>query len=112
MDRGQTATVFLNGNLALRCRVSLQSHSSTRDIIQDCIDHFDLPSVGKYKLFDPQGGEVDNDDIEYLNADEPLFLSKGEAFIKSNSLALYQELSTLGKGGFGTVKLYHTPSPT
>lgn len=106
MDRGQTATVFLNGNLAIRCRVSLQSHSSTRDIIQDCIEHFDLPSVGKYKLFDPQGGEVDNDDIEYLNSDEPLFLSKGEAFIKSNSLALYQELNTLGRGGFGTVKLY------
>ena len=99
-------TVFLNGNLATRCRVSLHSHSSTRDIIQDCMERFDLPSVGKYTLFDSQGGEIDNDDIEYLNSDEPLFLSKGEAFIKSNSLALYQELSTLGKGGFGTVKLY------
>lgn len=99
-------TVFLNGNLATRCRVSLHSHSSTRDIIQDCIERFDLPSVGKYTLFDSQGGEIDNDDIEYINSDEPLFLSKGEPFIKSNSLALYQELNTLGKGGFGTVKLY------
>ena len=106
MEKGHSLAVFLNGNLSKRCRVNFHSHTSTRDIIQECIEHLNLPSVGTYQLFDSQGGQIDNDDVEYLNADEPLFLSKGEPFIKSNSLALYQELQTLGKGGFGTVKLY------
>ena len=99
-------TVFLNGNTTVRCHVSLHTHTTIRDLIQECIEHFHLPMLGKYRLFDSQGGEVDNDDIEYLHADDALFLSKGEDFVKSSSLALYQEISVLGRGGFGMVKLY------
>jgi len=98
-------SVFLNGQISKRRVVELHREMALKDLIEDCIRQFKLPPNCPYRLFDPQGGELDNDDIEFLSSDEPLFLSKGEPFLPSSSLALYEEIKSLGKGGFGTVKL-------
>ena len=98
-------SVFLNGQISKRRVVELHREMTFRDIIADCVRLFKLPAEGNYRLFDAQGGELDTDDIEFLTSDEPLFLSKGEPFLPSSSLSLYEEVKVLGRGGFGTVKL-------
>ena len=57
-------------------------------------------------MFDSTGGELSDDDIEYMSPEEPLFISKGEEFSKSSSLAIYDKIKHIGQGGFGSVVLY------
>jgi MAP/microtubule affinity-regulating kinase len=57
-------------------------------------------------MFDSAGGELSDDDVEYMNEDEPIFISQGEDFLKRSSLAIYTLKHALGEGGFGSVNLY------
>lgn len=77
-----------------------------REILSDCKEKLIIPSHIKCKLYDSRGGELSDDDIEFMNPDEPLFISQGKGFNKSSSLAVYEKITTLGVGGFGSVHLY------
>ena len=57
-------------------------------------------------MFDSAGGELSDDEVEYMNPEDTLFISQGEEFYKISSLAIYQQISVLGEGGFGSVFLY------
>lgn len=96
----------MNGDLNKYCEVNFSPSITVQDIIQDSKDILGISFTSKCKLFDSGGGELDDDDIDYINPQEPLFLSLGEEFVKNSSLAIYEEIKLLGKGGFGTVKLY------
>jgi calcium-dependent protein kinase len=99
-------TIFLNGDLSKKTKVHFSLHLSLTDLLYDVMDSFGVERTQKCRLFDSSGSEIGEEDIEYLNVQEPLFFSYGEAFVKNSSLALYTEVGLLGKGGFGTVKLY------
>ena len=75
-------------------------------ILSNCKEKFKLNSSSKCILYDFRGDPVSDDDLDYINHEEPLFLSLGEDFSQNALLALYEKIKTLGKGGFGTVKLY------
>ena len=75
-------------------------------MLNDCKEKLNIASHIKCKIFDATGGELSDDDIEYITPEEPLFISQGEEFMKSSSLAIYSQISTLGEGGFGSVYLY------
>ncbi|CAG9328346.1 unnamed protein product [Blepharisma stoltei] len=99
-------TIFLNGNLKKKCQLTIQKSSTMSEILSDCKDKLSIDKHTKCRLYDSNGGQLSDDDLEYINPDEPLFLSKGEKFSKSSSLAIYEEIKQLGKGGFGSVFLY------
>ena len=76
------------------------------EVVSDCLDKMNIPSHSKSRLYDSAGGELSDDDLDYVNPDEPLFLSQGEPFSKNSSIAIYEEIKPLGQGGFGSVVLY------
>ena len=96
----------MNGNIDKTCEIVVHKHKSIDDILNDCKEIFHIPSNVKCKIFDSTGGELSDDDVEYMVAEEPLFISQGEEFFKSSSMAIYQQISALGEGGFGSVFLY------
>lgn len=99
-------TIFLNGNLHDKCEITWRKNLTVGEIINESKPVFNIGHTVKCRLFDSTGGEIDDDDVEYMNPEEPLFLSQGEEFSKNSSLAIYQEIRPLGEGGFGCVKLY------
>lgn len=105
MEDGQL-TIFLNGDLSKKTKVQFSRYLSLNDLLYEVMDNFGVERTQKCRLFDSSGSELGDEDIEYINVQEPIFFSYGEAFIKNSSLAVYVEVKTLGKGGFGTVKLY------
>jgi calcium-dependent protein kinase len=105
MEEGKL-TIFLNGDLSKKTKVHFSRHLSLTDLLYDVMDNFGVARTQKCRLYDSSGSEIGDEDIEYINVQEPLFFSYGEAFVKNSSLALYSEVKLLGKGGFGTVKLY------
>jgi serine/threonine protein kinase len=98
--------VFLNGHLDHSVSVTMHTQMTVNEFISDCQEKFSIDQHVKCKLFDSTGGELSDDDMQYLNSDEPLFLSRGEEFAKASTMALYEEIKKLGQGGFGTVHLY------
>lgn len=106
LERFKQLTVFLNGDLSKSCKVTLREELTIADLVRDCGNTFRLSHIRKYRLFDCTGGELSDEDIEYLDPHQPVFLTFGEEFIKKSSLAIYEKISELGKGGFGTVRLY------
>lgn len=99
-------TVFLNGNLTQNCKVPIRSNMNARDLVLETCEKLNLRFKKGFKMFDSTGEEISDDDLEMLNPDEPLFLSKGEDFLKQSSMAIYEEIKELGKGGFGAVNLF------
>ncbi|OMJ73593.1 hypothetical protein SteCoe_27694 [Stentor coeruleus] len=104
----KSVTIFLNGKLDKKCEVKLYKRLTVTDIIQGCKEKLSLNNHIKCKLLDSRGEELSDDDLEFINNEEPLFLSQGEKFAKSSSMAIYQEIRKLGQGGFGTVYLYRS----
>ena len=98
--------VFLNGEVKVSITTFVHSNMTVQDLISNCRDKFGINNHVKCRVFDSNGGELSDDDMEYLNPEEPIFFSQGEEFSKTSSLALYEEIKKLGQGGFGTVYLF------
>lgn len=98
--------VYVNGDMERSAEVEFHPQMQFRDFLDTCKDKLRLRGHGKCRLFDSTGDEYSDDDMELLDPNEPLFLSQGEDFQKASSLALYEEVKSLGEGGFGTVKLF------
>ena len=98
--------IFLNGEVSSHISTTVHSHMTVQELISDCQEKFSINKHIKCKIFDSTGGELSDDDMELINPEEPLFLSQGEEFSKSSTLALYSEIKKLGQGGFGSVFLY------
>lgn len=98
--------IFLNKNLKKSCSICYRPKMTLNEIISESSEILGLKAKRNYKVFDSAGGELSDGDVELLNPQEPLFLSQGEEFVKECALSIYTEVRILGKGGFGTVKLY------
>ncbi|CAG9310623.1 unnamed protein product [Blepharisma stoltei] len=99
-------TLFLNSDLTQQRDILVSQQMTVQDIIRDGKEAFNIDSSIKCKLYDTGGGELSDEDVEYINKEEPFFLSQGEKFSSETLFAIYKEIRTLGRGGFGTVKLY------
>ena len=99
-------TVFLNGKIDKKCEVHYFKSLGIPDIIANCKEKLKISNHSKCKLLDTRGEPVSDDDLELINSEEPLFLSQGEKFQKSSTLAIYSEIKKIGQGGFGSVFLY------
>jgi hypothetical protein len=62
---------------------------SLKDLVNDAMDQFNIPTTTRCKLFDSTGYELTEDDVDFLDDSTPLFFSAGEPFMKTNSFALY-----------------------
>lgn len=110
---GITFVIYLNSDLQKRIRLRASKKTSLSLLLSKCKEKFRLDSSIKCLLYDFRGDVIAEDDLDYINSDEPLFLSLGEEFSQNVLLALYEKIKTIGKGGFGTVKLYkHRQSKT
>jgi len=98
--------VYINGDMNRVAEVDYHPQMQYRDFLASCREKLHLRSHAKCRIFDSTGDEYSDDDMELLDPNEPLFLSQGEDFQKTASLAVYEEVRPLGEGGFGTVKLY------
>ena len=109
MEQASTSkviTVFLNGKIDKKCEVQYYRSLTIPDIISNCKEKLKINNHNKCKLLDSRGEQLSDDDLEFINSEEPLFLSQGEKFLKSSSMAIYNEIRKLGQGGFGSVFLY------
>lgn len=97
--------IFLNTDLSKSTKIELRSNLSLREIVDDMKQKFNICHTIGCRLIDSSGGEIDDDDVEYLNPREPLFLSQGEELNLESSTVLYEYVRQLGKGGFGNVAL-------
>ena len=61
-----------------------------KEVIKEAASKLKLKHRSKCRLFDASGDEITNEDIEYLKSDQIIFISQGEDFINSASLALYE----------------------
>lgn len=102
----KTITVFMNGNIDKKVEISFFRTLTVADIISNCREKLYLDRHKKCKIFDSKGEELSDDDLEYFNSAEPLFVSQGEKFAKNSTMAIFKEIKKLGQGGFGTVHLY------
>ena len=98
--------VFLNSDIKKRLRIIVQGSISLVQIQAKCIKQFKIKPESQVILYDMQGEIISEDDCECISENEVLFCSKGESFTKLGLKAVYKKVRTLGKGGFGTVKLY------
>ncbi|OMJ70984.1 hypothetical protein SteCoe_30911 [Stentor coeruleus] len=106
IERTKLVPVFLNKNISISCESQVREGMSIEDLLSDCKEKLNIERHSKCILYDSQGAELSDDDIEYINEEEPLFLSQGEEFTKKSTVALYKEVKKLGQGGFGSVALY------
>lgn len=102
----KTLTVFQNGNISKKAEIQYFKSLTISDIITNCRDSLSLDRHKKCRLLDLRGEELSDDDLEYINSAEPLFISQGEKFIKNSTMAIFKEIKKLGQGGFGSVSLY------
>ncbi|OMJ85479.1 hypothetical protein SteCoe_13164 [Stentor coeruleus] len=99
-------TIIMNGNIDKTCEAFVHKRKGINELMTECKEKLHIPHHVKCILYDSTGGELSDDDMEYMNPEEPVFISQGEEFLKSSSMAIYKELSILGEGGFGSVHLY------
>ena len=104
--RPRIITVFLNGKIDKKCEIQYSKSLTIPEIINSCKEKLNIDNHSKCKLFDSRGGDISDDDLEYINNEEPLFLSQGERFVKSSIMTIYEMIKKLGQGGFGSVFLY------
>jgi serine/threonine protein kinase len=102
----KTLNIHLNKHLKKTCSIPYRPHLSLENIISESSECFGIKPKKSFKIYDIGGAELSDGDIELLNLQEPLFLSKGEPFSKKCCLSIYSEIKQIGQGGFGTVKLY------
>lgn len=99
-------TVIMNKNIEKTCEVIVHKRKTIDDLVNYCKEVMNIPCHVNCKMYDSTGTELSDDDVEFMNPDEPLFISQGESFFKSSSMAIYNRLEILGEGGFGSVYLY------
>lgn len=98
--------VFMNGDLSRSAEVGFHPKMLYRDFVDVCKEQLLVNSGVRCRLFDSTGDEYSDDDMEYVDTGEPLFLSQGEDFMRNLSLSVYELIRPLGEGGFGQVRLY------
>lgn len=106
LESKKRISIFLNKDLDLSCETIITENTSYTELLSECKDKLKVKTHKKCVLYDSKGAELSDDDLEYLNENEPLFLSQGEEFSKKSKLLLYNEIKELGSGGFGQVGLY------
>ena len=86
----------MNSDLRQKCVLRAYRNVSLMDIIAEAKVQLHIDDCIRCSLYDSNGGEVEEDDVEYLNHSEPLFLSKGEQFSRQASLSIFKEKRILG----------------
>ena len=101
-----TFMIYLNSDLTKKTKINVSNIMSLSMLLSKCKEKFKANTAGKCLLYDSRGDVISEEDLDYINPQEPLFFSLGEDYSQNILIALYKKLKTIGTGGFGTVKLY------
>ncbi|CAK75963.1 unnamed protein product (macronuclear) [Paramecium tetraurelia] len=96
--------IYRNGDSNLCCTVTIRDNTKFHEIRKTLQQKWDT-YFNRLRLFNQEGVEITEDDIDYIKNGTVLFASKGEEFDESFQLAEYEQLQDIGEGGFGKVVL-------
>ena len=102
----KTIRAFLNNDLSKSVSFPYNSQMNKKDVFANVCDGLRISNTPDLRLFEATGDELSDDDIESLEPNNPIFVSTGEDFREENCLGVYRKIKTLGKDGFGTVRMY------
>ncbi|KAM3134618.1 hypothetical protein pb186bvf_013260 [Paramecium bursaria] len=103
-NNNKTIKVYRNGDSQLCCDLVIHDHTKLSDIKRQLQTKWDT-HFQKLRLFNSEGVEQMDDDLDFLKTGSILFASKGEEFDQSFQLAEYEIIQEIGEGGFGKVVL-------
>ncbi|CAD8142472.1 unnamed protein product [Paramecium pentaurelia] len=96
--------IYRNGNSNLCCTLTIRDNTKFSEIRKSLQQKWDT-QFNRLRLFNQEGVEITEDDLDYIKNGTVLFASKGEEFDESFQLAEYEQLQDIGEGGFGKVVL-------
>lgn len=87
-------------------RITLKSGVKFRDISSKVVKElFGFEAVHNFRLFNKEGVEIFENDLQFLRNNYILLASAGEDYDSSTGFAEYEMIKVIGEGGFGKVVL-------
>ncbi len=65
----------MNGDITQECTINLYSNMSLKDLLIDSMEQFNIATSTRCKLYESTGYEINDDDVDFLDDNAPLFLS-------------------------------------
>ena len=105
--------MYRNGNFSTNCDIKVTSttrFSEIRKMLEQKLEK----GFAKLRLYNHEGVEIMEDDVEFIKAGASLYASKGlrlfvievgEDFDSNSTFSEYEIVKELGEGGFGKVVL-------
>ncbi|EGR27938.1 protein kinase domain protein [Ichthyophthirius multifiliis] len=98
--------IYKNGDPVMKpCDVKIQKNYNLQSIAQILDQKSEMKNFKCLRLFNNEGVEIFNDDIQYLKDKSVLYASNGEEFDANSTFSEYDLIKVIGEGGFGQVLL-------
>lgn len=108
---------MINGDSSTYIFVKIAKNATFKELAKIIQEKLELRNIKRLRLFQQEGVEIFNDDIDFLRSGATLYVSlginyfhslltkKGEDFDQNSCFSEYEIIRTLGEGGFGKVVL-------
>eukprot|EP01016_Furgasonia_blochmanni_P053259 TRINITY_DN857_c0_g1_i1.p1 TRINITY_DN857_c0_g1~~TRINITY_DN857_c0_g1_i1.p1 ORF type:complete len:491 (+),score=135.95 TRINITY_DN857_c0_g1_i1:185-1657(+) len=104
-NRDRRIKFILNGDSSMSTVLTVRHGMRFDELKRNLVDRLQLQGLKKLRLFNTEGMEILEDDLEIIKGNDVLFFSKGEDFDIMTSFHEYEVKQRLGEGGFGKVYL-------
>jgi len=101
----RTIKVFRNGDHSKHVEIVLKPSTTYAQLQTEILKKLALKNTGAFLLYTAEGIQLYEDYIPLIRGEDRLYVSLGEEFDQSTSLADFREIRVLGQGGFGKVLL-------
>ncbi|EGR33275.1 protein kinase domain protein [Ichthyophthirius multifiliis] len=105
-DKDKTVKIYRNGHPTLQpFDLSIQKGLTFQIILTQLEQKSEMKNMRNLRLFNAEGVELTDDDLQYVKDKAVLYASKGEDFDSNSTFSEYNLVKVLGEGGFGQVLL-------
>lgn len=96
--------MILNGNVTKHLTVQLRHPPHMTEIGRAFESKWNFRAK-RIRIFNAEGVEYFEEDLEYVKMNENVYISRGEDFDSSSNFGEYEIIKPVGEGGFGKVFL-------